>query len=216
MKEAKYFLLIPLQLLLMFVIGNVFLLYTDNPVVMQLSTFISILLVFLLAIHYFKDVLKNDWKKISQPVWKIVIYTLLWVVALQVIMNLVYMILPPLPDSPEDMTVYFSDFTPFNKFLFVLFSSGTVLTAVTEELYFRYLFLQRYVRLNKAIGLLVSSILFGLSHYFITFQILECLPYMVMGLAFGGIYLKTKNIWSVIFIHVTTNLIFGLLIFLFQ
>ncbi|MBC1758055.1 CPBP family intramembrane metalloprotease [Listeria seeligeri] len=216
MKEIKLFTLIPLQLLLMYLSGNIVLCYTDNIAVLQFSEFISTLIPFLLAIYWFKDVLISDWKKINISWWKIVICTLIGVAILEIVSNLIYLKLPVFPDPASTENIIFSNLPSMQKIFYFLFSSSALLTAVTEELNFRYLFLGRYTKFNKVLGLILSSILFGLAHYFIQFQLLSCLPYMAMGLVLGIIYLFTKNIWSVIFIHITTNLFFAVLILLFN
>ncbi|MBC1481957.1 CPBP family intramembrane metalloprotease [Listeria sp. FSL L7-1485] len=216
MKEIKFFTLIPLQLLLMYLLGSVVLLYTDSIVILQLSEFICMLVPFLLAIFWFKDVLINDWKKINISWWKIVICTLIGVAVLEIVGLLIYNILPAFPDTTGSEYILFSSLSTTQKLFYFLFSTSALLTAVTEEINFRYLFLGRYTKFNKVLGLILSSILFGLAHYFIEFQLLSCLPYMAMGLVLGLIYMFTKNIWSVIFIHVTTNLFFAVLILLFN
>ncbi|WP_366945939.1 CPBP family intramembrane glutamic endopeptidase [Brochothrix thermosphacta] len=88
-----------------------------------------------------------------------------------------------------------------------------LLTTINEELYFRYNFLysNHKRKLTSLFLLILSSILFGMAHYFVTNSLIGTFPYIIGGLFLGLIYLKTKNIYYVIGIHFFNNLIYGIL-----
>ncbi|PZF91328.1 hypothetical protein C1903_00290 [Listeria ivanovii] len=65
---------------------------------------------------------------------------------------------------------------------------------------------------HKFIGLITSSVLFGLAHYFVEYSFESTVGYMIIGLVFGLIYLKTDNIWYSISIHMLNNFCFSILI----
>ncbi len=82
-------------------------------------------------------------------------------------------------------------------------------TALVEEFFFRF-FIQNNVILvfkkfkhGQLIGLLLSSLLFGLFHFSggISFVFLA----FISGLIYGGVYLKTKRLESAILVHFVVN-----------
>ncbi|MBO0457469.1 CPBP family intramembrane metalloprotease [Enterococcus hulanensis] len=88
--------------------------------------------------------------------------------------------------------------------------SWTVLAAIipfiapfTEELTFRYLLLGKFSsKFLRVIMLFIQGILFGLIHW-TTFNgnVYAMIPYMVLGVYLGLIYLLSKNIWGSIMVH---------------
>jgi len=87
-------------------------------------------------------------------------------------------------------------------FILVLILGG-IIVPVVEELVYRLAF--RQIIKNDRLFLIISSLLFGLAHV-TTGDWLFLFPYSIVGLAFGIVYLKTKNIWSVIGIHMLLNI----------
>lgn len=97
--------------------------------------------------------------------------------------------------------------------MFWLHMFGTsVVIAVIEEFFFRG-FLYRWMlgtpfykidpgRLHWPV-LLMVSVFFGLEHF-------EWLAGILCGLAFGLLYIKTKDVWAAIIAHGTTNFLLGL------
>ncbi len=87
---------------------------------------------------------------------------------------------------------------------------------VSEEIIFRLNF-RKSIK-NETIFLIVTALLFGSMHllaYFDTFesianswqQLLYLIPYSTLGFIFGYAYIKTKNIFPAICIHMLTNLL---------
>ncbi len=88
--------------------------------------------------------------------------------------------------------------------------SFLIVGPLIEELIFRFS-LRKAIN-NKKIFIIVSGLLFGLSHMMFQnlnniFAIIQVLNYSLMGMAFAAIYTKTDNIWSSILIHSFHNLI---------
>ena len=86
---------------------------------------------------------------------------------------------------------------------------------ILEEITFRLEF-KKNIK-NKKIFLLVSSISFALLHILSTTKLIELLyiiPYLILGITFSKIYIKTDNLISSIIAHIlhnTTNVIILLL-----
>ncbi|BAS45573.1 hypothetical protein SSCHL_0793 [Staphylococcus schleiferi] len=78
-----------------------------------------------------------------------------------------------------------------------------LLPAILEEIVFRGIILRVLFKDHLFIGLIVSSVLFGLVHEFSNF--IEFLPYFYAGLFFGLAYLMTRRIEVVILIHFLGN-----------
>lgn len=94
----------------------------------------------------------------------------------------------------------------------LLLSSGLslLITAIppflapfTEEITFRYLLFGKFTQRSiKWIMFIVSSILFGLAHLAnFNGDLVQTIPYMILGAYFALIYVFYKNIWGAIFTH---------------
>ena len=89
----------------------------------------------------------------------------------------------------------------------VLATVAPFLAPFAEELTFRYLLLGKVTnRALRLIMLFVQGILFGLIHWNnFNGNIYAMIPYMVLGVYLGLIYLFSKNIWSPIMVHWMLN-----------
>jgi membrane protease YdiL (CAAX protease family) len=87
--------------------------------------------------------------------------------------------------------------------LLVSIISIGIIAPIFEELLFRGIILQNLISNNKNIVManLFQSLLFGIAHMN-PFQLLYAIP---IGFYFGILYIKTKNIWVPISIHIFTN-----------
>lgn len=95
-------------------------------------------------------------------------------------------------------------------------ASTSLLTAILEELLFRNILLEEFIRQNftKFKSLLYSSLIFGSIHL-LNISSLSSIPYCIIqsiyttgiGLIFGLVYIKTHNITYPIIIHFLFNYI---------
>ena len=99
--------------------------------------------------------------------------------------------------------------------------SLVILGPISEEIIFRVNF-KNSIK-NEKLFLIITSLLFGSMHllaYFDTLQsissswsqLLYLIPYTWLGFVFGCVYVKTKNIYPAILIHMLTNLLSVLII----
>ena len=96
-----------------------------------------------------------------------------------------------------------------------------MLAPIAEELYFRF-FLYRTLREHsRVLAVIISSTLFALWHtaaaIFIAgdaTQLLSTLPYLPLGIAFALTYEKTQNIKYPILLHIASNSISTLMLFM--
>ncbi len=91
--------------------------------------------------------------------------------------------------------------TPFYISIFTV----TIIPAIVEEIVFRGMIIRVIFRKHLFIGLLVSSLVFASLHESDTW--IGYLPYLYSGLIFGLIYIKTKRLEVVIFMHFLNNLL---------
>lgn len=96
--------------------------------------------------------------------------------------------------------------SPFNSL--VLFCSIVILGPIIEELIFRKAIYTLAV--NKILGLVISSLAFGLMHtigynYSPIELLINTIPYITSGVIFGILYIKTDNIIAPIFMHALLN-----------
>lgn len=88
----------------------------------------------------------------------------------------------------------------------VLMAFTTVgLAPICEEVVFRLTIMKQFKK-YRWVGLLVSSLLFGLIHVISAGDFLYSIPYIIMGLALGYSYYKHDNIWYPIGVHLLQNL----------
>ena len=85
-----------------------------------------------------------------------------------------------------------------------------------EEIIFR-LSLKKTIK-NKYLFLIISSTIFALLHLLSNTKLIELLyfiPYFILSLTFGTIYIKTNNIFSSILSHIFNNTLTVLIVLLF-
>ena len=86
------------------------------------------------------------------------------------------------------------------NFFVVLLGVG-ILGPITEELTFRYGVCGELAKNGSKSAIWISAILFGLIHGALVQGIYTC----ILGLLLGGLYLKTRNVWYPIFVHIGFN-----------
>ena len=113
--------------------------------------------------------------------------------------------------------VYDPRVTGWLNFWIHMFGTSVVI-AVIEEFFFRG-FLYRWMlgspfyridagRLHWPM-LITISVFFGIEHF-------EWMAGIVCGIAFGLLYIKTRDIWAAIIAHGTTNFLLGLYVIYFD
>lgn len=89
-----------------------------------------------------------------------------------------------------------------NVFLIILMITSTVTSPIAEEFIFRGLLLNRLIKkTNKWGGILISSLLFAAVHL----QAEKLIATFLFGIIASLIYLKTKNLFVPILIHILHN-----------
>lgn len=76
-----------------------------------------------------------------------------------------------------------------------------ILAPVVEEFIFRGLIMGKLEKHGRGLALVVSSLLFGMAHSEVT----SVLFATIAGLGFGFAYMKTRNIWVPILVHMLNN-----------
>ncbi len=85
---------------------------------------------------------------------------------------------------------------------FWTFAMVVILAPVLEEILCRGLLLEMYrSKYGVALGILISSLIFGVIHG----QILLIVNATIIGLVLGTIYVMTSSIWSVMILHAINN-----------
>ena len=83
----------------------------------------------------------------------------------------------------------------------LVYMSVCVITPVVEEVIFRRIVYSYFVRVNQFAGILITSLLFSLAHFFI-----YGIPGLfIMGLAFQLIYLLRQNLLTAMILHGLVN-----------
>ncbi|EAD4818014.1 CPBP family intramembrane metalloprotease, partial [Listeria monocytogenes] len=202
MKKFKYlaFLIVPVQIVLQLIIVSWNINHENLFWLTYLGVFAPTLLCFCISLYFFKGILAKDKVNLKTKWWKLLIIGVAGTFVLQIILLIGSLAAGEITSfNPANATLL--------QLLFILVCSlSALLTAVTEELYFRYLFFSISSKKSiRIIILFISSLLFGMAHYWSTNSIEQLIPYFIAGLFLGLIYLFSKNIWYTVIIHVINN-----------
>ncbi|WP_199621407.1 CPBP family intramembrane glutamic endopeptidase [Paenibacillus alkalitolerans] len=86
-----------------------------------------------------------------------------------------------------------------------------LVNSVLEELLWRGYMLSRFVDyFGEKLGLVVTSLGFGLYHYSIGFPWLICISFSLFGMLMGGMAIKSNGLLPVIVMHFVMNVLFAL------
>lgn len=197
-------LIIPLELL----IGDYlfpFLHLDKDPKISLLSSTGLFLAGFLIMIYLFHDFLKEQWQLYRHRLFLKLLLSIVLVAIAFFILSFVRRMIPS-----ELLQLRSSENTSGQT----LSAGWAVLAAVSpfiapfaEELTFRYLLLGKFSNgFLRIVMLFVQGILFGLVHWNnFNGNVYAMIPYMVLGVYLGLIYLFTKNIWGSIMVHWMLN-----------
>lgn len=175
-----------------------------------------LLLSYILLTIYFIIIYKKDLKiYIKNFKYKNIITILIyWIIGfiLTIISNYIinYLIIPNGLSNNETGN---RDLLFNNKLIYSIILC--IFIPILEEITFRLEF-KKNIK-NKKIFLLVSSITFALLHILSTTKLIELLyiiPYLILGITFSKIFIKTDNLISSVIAHIlhnTTNVIILLL-----
>ncbi|KRE99367.1 hypothetical protein ASG89_27795 [Paenibacillus sp. Soil766] len=85
----------------------------------------------------------------------------------------------------------------------------SLVNSILEEWVWRGVLLNQYVKwFGNVYGLIVTSLLFGISHYNLGFSVWVCIAFSVGGFFMGGSAIRSKGIVASILMHIYMNLIF--------
>lgn len=159
----------------------------------------------------FNGMLRDHWQKFKRMTKRKWLFILLGIIGLHVVLMLARMVFPHATEEAVDMASEGVDYleVSWDYFLIVLIASfSPVITAVIEELTFRYLLLERLLNQSQiwmVILVLLNGILFGALHINNLGSLYNTLPYMAVGIFIATIYTLSRNIWMVILIHLGSN-----------
>ncbi|WP_406567624.1 CPBP family intramembrane glutamic endopeptidase [Chryseobacterium oryctis] len=160
---------------------------------------------FLSTLFVTKDWIKNQWKEFKTHKWTKYLWILLFYILSFVIISLTRKLILNYfdVDVPEDASSKTQTFT-FYSFIAIILP---MLAPFYEEIAFRYsLFYQNINRkFSNIIFAVISSVLFGLIHYYNFNSVVLTIPYMFIGLFYCFVYYKTRNIYYTIFTHLLVN-----------
>lgn len=148
-----------------------------------------------------RDVLKKDFAKFKEKKWINILVAVLLVFLMHGILYVVRIPLKNLSGTEIEGVATL-------PLYITIISTLIPLTApFVEELIFRYHLFGRFKnKVLKFIMFFISAILFGLIHYNnFNGDLVQLIPYIVMGMVFNLIYLFYKNIWNSIIVHLIFN-----------
>lgn len=207
-------LVIPVEMIINFYLFPLFNIEKE-PIINLISTTILFVLGFLIMMYLFHDFLKTQWRLYRPKLFRKLLLSIVLMVGVFVIISLVRGLIP---DHLLETTTTTSSAAVLRKPGWAVLAAITpFLAPFAEELTFRYLLLGKisnnFLRVPM---LIIQGILFGLIHWH-SFggNVYATIPYMVVGIYLGVIYLFSKNIWSSLIVHWMLNTMNSLLPALF-
>lgn len=174
-----------------------------QSLLLLLLAVVIVSLVFLLR----GDILKSDFKKFKEKKLKLLLISILSAIISAIIVNYAKKFI--VSSSLMPLSIPESDFTELPNGLIMLIGSIVpTLAPFLEEVVFRHELFYRFnsSKLRSFIFAILSSILFGLLHYYnYSGNIALTIPLMLVGLFYCIIYKLTDNIWTSIFAHMFYN-----------
>jgi len=179
-----------------------------NPYIYSILPFAWFLGLFFREIKIKKKLLKNEWIVFKKKKW----INIGLIILLLIILNWVIQASHPIFNKyiPDKYlaTYNFSLETGLGLLFTLLTGLINIVVAFVEEITYRYdgMYIFRSKKWFCIFMLLVSSILFGFSHYYnFGGSFLATGPYILAGLVLGLFYLFSKNIWVPILGHMVFN-----------
>lgn len=197
-------LVIPIELLIGDVLFPLFHL-DKNPIVALIASTMLFLAGFLFMLYLFQDFLKEQWRLYRHRLFLKLLLSMLLVVGAFLILRIVRGLIP------SDLLLRRASTSEGSQTLSpiwaVIAAIPPFIAPFTEELFFRYLLLGKFTnKILRVVMLFVQGILFGLVHWNnFNGNIFAMIPYMVLGVYLGIIYLLSKNIWGSIMVHWMLN-----------
>lgn len=164
--------------------------------------------LFLRDINTKKEMLSHQWKDFKKMKWRHILYVVITLILVSFIIQITRPFFNQfIPKNPVYSYAY-----DINTALGLLFSvlAGIVdlIVAFVEEITYRYegMYVYKSNKMLVSIMLILSSILFGFSHYYnFGGSFIASMPYAFAGLVFGLMYLLSKNIWVPVIAHLLFN-----------
>ena len=174
--------------------------YIKKNVVYFIIDIVYILFLFLIYKKDLKEDFKNGNFKVDENIAIYMIGLIIMVISNSIIMKITNKEL----SNNEQIVRTMIDFFP----VYMSFSS-VIYAPFVEELIFRKTI--RKMIDNKYIYIITSGVLFGLIHVISSNtdsnELLMGIPYILMGIDFAYIYVRTNNIYTTMIIHALHNLI---------
>ena len=174
--------------------------YIKKNVVYFIIDIVYILFLFLIYKKELKEDFKNGNFKVDENIAIYMIGLIIMVISNSIVMKITNKEL----SNNEQIVRTMIDFFP----VYMSFSS-VIYAPFVEELIFRKTI--RKMIDNKYIYIITSGVLFGLIHVISSNtdsnELLMGIPYILMGIDFAYIYVRTNNIYTTMIIHALHNLI---------
>lgn len=162
----------------------------------------------LLCVMY-RRMLAEHWRAFKSAKLFSAALVVLGAVAIQPVIGVTRSLLPQAVSTAGDAA---PDAVLSDPLLLAFLYLGPLAIVMVEEFVFRHtLLVELPVWHSKAVAafaILVNGVLFGLVHYFnFNGDIVQTVPYMVVGVFFSLVYLWTRNIWHVMLMHFLNNFV---------
>lgn len=183
--------------------GSSQILYTEEMLgaysVMLSEIMLPILLVSNLIIVLF-FVIKNYFSK-EKALKKLKINNISKYIFIGILLNIVIsLIISFLPKELLEQHSLFTSVALNGGFIMTLITTG-IISPIAEEVIFRYGIQRSLYRVNPIYAIIYQSVIFGLLHG----NIIQITYATVLGLIFGYIYYRSKNLLTPILLHIAIN-----------
>lgn len=169
------------------------------------------LLILIGLVFLLKKPLVEHWhqfKRMKRSKW---LWIILGMLSFHIALILVRLVLPQQTEAAVEVMEEGVDFLEVSWSYFGLIAVASlvpVITALIEEMTFRYLLVERLLNGSVArtvLLVLFNGILFGAIHVYNVGGLYSTIPYMVVGALMATYYVRFRNIWVLIFMHLLYN-----------
>lgn len=200
-KEYLGLCVIPIELLISVLIFKVFFKHIGANASLIIN-FIIFGLGLLTMLYLFGPFLKEQFQHYKRRLWLKLLLNIILTLGAYILLSFTRGLMgSSLEANPLESITYAS------LFVMIAASIQPLMAPFSEELTFRYLlFMKIKPGVGKVLMFFVSSVLFGLIHYFnFNGSVIDTVPYMIVGAYFALICYFFKNIWGSIFTHLFFN-----------
>ncbi len=193
-------------------IAVIFMLMILSIPISQISPYIGNTFIILMTVLWFIATKRWFDFKIRPKDWKRIFEYIFIALIINIIIGLLFTLLDIKPSS-ENQKAIIEALGKGGIKTYLTIGSVIIFAPIIEEIFFRGMLQEFIGKWNKKIALIITTILFGAVHIWLSFMlqksgmqiVAELIPYLILSFAFSYYYYKTENLFQCIVMHFINN-----------